>query len=573
MSDNQIRFGSDAIVALLAQLGMEYAAFNPGASFRGIHDSLLHMPNAPMIIQCCHEEIAMAVAHGYAKAAGKPMVTCTHDIVGLQHASMAIFNAWCDRVPALVLGGGGPRSATRRRPWIEWIHSALPQSQVVRDYVKWDDEPASLHDVPESLARAYRAATSRPYGPTYVNFDVSIQEDEVPNGYVVPSLARYANGPAPVVPFSELERLATALSNAERPVILVDRIEAPDAVVSLAEALGAAVLDRCNRVGFPSNHLLNLTGAEQSVLAGSDFILGLEVEDLFGATHAWQPDAEMYVPMAKDAKVAHVGLREYALRSWAADHQRLVELDFSLLGDADAAARDLTLLVRERVQPEEVVCRSAEIAAVHNAQMASWLTQATQVAERASPVHAATIASVLWQFLDGHSWCLANDWSNGWARRLWRIDRAKQHLGGSGGAGIGYGMGAAIGAALAFRGDGTLVVDIQGDGDLLYTPSALWTLAKYELPVLVIINNNRAYLNSLDHARRIGRRRGHLDETVEVGTSITEPEVDFGGLARSFGVWAEGPVRKTSELQGALSRAIEVTSHGRPALVDVITGS
>jgi acetolactate synthase I/II/III large subunit len=572
MSDAQIRFGSDAIVALLTQLGIEYAAFNPGASFRGIHDSLLHMPHAPMVIQCCHEEIAMAVAHGYAKAAGKPMVTCTHDIVGLQHASMAIFNAWCDRVPVLVLGGGGPRSATRRRPWIEWIHSAFPQGQVVRDFVKWDDEPATVSDVPESVARAHRVATSRPRGPVYVNFDVSVQEDELPDGYVLPSLAGYANGSPPVVPVPELEGVAAALAQARRPVILVDRMESPDAAVGLAEALGAPVLDRGNRVGFPSSHPLNVTGAELTVLARADFIVGFEVDDMFGAIHAWRPETETYLPIARNAKVVHVGLKEYALRSWAADHQRLVALDHSLTGDADAAARDLALLVRERIKPEDAARRSDEAAQVHDAQRTSWLAQAAQAAEIKCPIHPAAIVSVLWQALDGQSWCLANDWSSGWARRLWPIDRAGQHLGGNGGGGIGYGMGAAIGAALAHCGDGTLVVDIQGDGDLLYTPSALWTLAKYELPVLVIINNNRAYLNSLNHARQIGRRRGHQDETVGIGTSLSEPDVDFGDLARAFGVWAERPVRQTSDLERSIARAIEVVCSGRPALVDVVTG-
>ena len=572
MSDTQVRFGSDAIVALLTQLGVEYAALNPGASLRGIHDSLLHMPDAPTIIQCCHEEIAVAVAHGYGKAAGKPMVACTHDIVGLQHASMAVFNTWCDRVPTVVLGGGGPRSATKRRPWIEWIHSAFPQGAVVRDYVKWDDEPAHLNDVPESMARAYRAATSRPCGPVYVNFDVSIQEDEVPDDYCVPSLARYANGPPPVVPSDELERLATALSEARSPVIVVDRLESPDAAVSLAEALGAPVLDRGNRVGFPSSHPLNRTGAEGPVLALADFVLGLEVDDFFGATHSWNAETKSYVSVVNHARTAHIGLKEYALRSWAADHQRLMKLDHSLLGDADAAAHALAPLVRERVNASEAASRSAQISQAHTAQKAEWLTQAAHESVTGSPVHPAAMALELWHVLEGRNWCLANDWSNGWARRLWSIDLAGQHLGGNGGGGIGYGMGAAIGAALAHRGDGTVIVDIQGDGDLLYTPSALWTLARYDLPILVIINNNRGYLNSLNHARQIGRRRGRGDEKSSVGTSMIEPEVDFGGLARAFGVWAERPVQQTCELHGAIARAMQVVNDGHPALVDVITG-
>ncbi|MDR7523659.1 MAG: thiamine pyrophosphate-binding protein, partial [Armatimonadota bacterium] len=139
-------YGSDLVVDVLRALGVEYAALNPGATFRGLHDSLVNYGGnrRPQIIQCCHEEIAVAVAHGYTKAAGRPMAAIVHDVVGLQHASMAIFNAWCDRVPLLVLGGTGPMAAEQRRPWIDWIHTALVQGQAVRDYVTWDDQPASL---------------------------------------------------------------------------------------------------------------------------------------------------------------------------------------------------------------------------------------------------------------------------------------------------------------------------------------------------------------------------------------------------------------------------------------------
>ncbi|MGH2441725.1 MAG: thiamine pyrophosphate-binding protein [Chloroflexota bacterium] len=573
MADDQIVFGSDAIVSLLCTLGVDYAALNPGASFRGIHDSLVNRSRAPKLIQCCHEEISVAIAHGYAKAAGKPMVACTHDIVGLQHASMAIFNAWCDRVPALVIGGGGPRNASRRRPWIEWIHSALPQSQVVRDYVKWDDEPGSLDDVPESLARAYRAATTNPAGPVYVNFDVSIQESRVPDDYILSDIARYLPGPPPAVPAAELERLASALASAERPVIVVDRVQSPLPVISLAETLGAPVFDRGSRVGFPSRHPLNLSGAEESVLAQADFVLALEVEDLFGATHRWHAASESFQSLAPSARVAHIGLREFGLRSWAADHQRLTEVDYSLLGDADAAAANLAELLCGRIPASTSGYRAEAAARIHGDLRAGWTVQAARFRKQMIPVHPAAIASILWESLAKEKWCLANDSSSGWARRLWSIDEARQHLGGSGGGGIGYGAGAAIGAALAHAQDGTIVVDIHGDGDLLYTPSALWTLAKYELPVLVVMNNNRAYGNSLNHAIQIGRLRGRPGETAEIGNTITGPQIDFGGLARAFGVWAEEPVTQTCNLHGAIVRALNVIKEGHPALIDVVTES
>src|SRR5438093_13088298 len=144
-SRSSAEFGSDYIVEILRALGIEYAAFNPGSSFRGIHDSLVNFPGAggPEIIECLHEEISVAIAHGYAKAAGRPMAAIAPNVLVLQHATMAIFNAWVDRVPLLVLGGTGPVDAMHRRPWIDWIHTAHVQGNLVRDFVKWDNQPTS----------------------------------------------------------------------------------------------------------------------------------------------------------------------------------------------------------------------------------------------------------------------------------------------------------------------------------------------------------------------------------------------------------------------------------------------
>ena len=158
-----MRYGSDLVVDLLRAAGIEHVAINPGATFRGIHDSLVNYgERRPEHILTNHEEIAVAMAHGYAKAKGRPMAAFVHDIVGLQHASMAIYNAFCDRAPILVLGGGGPMDATRRRPWIDWIHTALVQGNQVRDYVKLDDQPASVSAIPEAILRAWRVARTEP---------------------------------------------------------------------------------------------------------------------------------------------------------------------------------------------------------------------------------------------------------------------------------------------------------------------------------------------------------------------------------------------------------------------------
>ncbi len=562
-----LHYGSDAIVAMLSQLGVEYAAFNPGASFRGIQDSLVHLEEAPRIIQCTHEEIAVALTHGYAKAVGQPMVACVHDLVGLQHASMAIYNAWCDREPVVVLGGSGPRDAAERRPWIEWIHAAVDQGHIVRDYVKWDDEPGSLAALPESLARAFRVAMTRPCGPTYLSIDVSLQETALPAGYGFPDLRRYAAPPPPAVPTEELERLAADLQEARHPVIVVDRAPRFQPVIALSEALGAPVVDRGNRIGFPTEHPLNLTGADEAVLSAADFVLGLEVEDLFGALHRKRP-GHPPAPLAPRAKVAHIGLRDLAPGSWAADYQRLSPVDFPLAGDADEAAGRLAVLMEGRVPAER---RDSAVRAArdqHDTVRRAWRDEADRRRGDA-PMSSAVIAATIGGHLAGADWCLAHDGTRGWARRLWAIDRPGQYLGRSGGGGIGYALGASIGAALALRDRGTLVVDVQGDGDLLYTPGALWTAAKYDVPLLIVVDNNRSYLNSQEHAEQIALLRGRSAAHAGTGTEIREPDVDITTLARSFGVWAEGPVLTADQLDEALGRATAVVRGGRPALVEV----
>src|SRR5512139_382711 len=188
------KYGSDLIVDLMRALDIEYAAFNPGATFRGIHDSIVNYGGntKPEVIFCCHEEYSVAMAHGYAKATGKPMAAITHDVVGLQHATMAIFNAWCDRVPIIVMGGTGPMDAARRRPRIDWQHTALVQGNIVRDYVKWDDQPFSIRGVPDSLIRGYRIAMTEPKAPVYICYDADLQEDELKESIEIPDITRFA---------------------------------------------------------------------------------------------------------------------------------------------------------------------------------------------------------------------------------------------------------------------------------------------------------------------------------------------------------------------------------------------
>jgi acetolactate synthase I/II/III large subunit len=574
-------YGSDLIVGVLRGLGIEYAALNPGATFRGLHDSLVNYGHnvRPEMIQCCHEEIAVAVAHGYAKASGRPMAAIVHNVVGLQHASMAIFNAWCDQAPVLVLGGTGPMAADRRRPWIDWIHTALVQGQAVRDYVKWDDQPASIAAIPEALVRGYRIAVTEPRGPVYVCFDAELQETRLDGAPALPDFPRFAPPSRIQADPAALERAAALLHAAERPVIIAQYAgrtpAAVDAIVGLAELLEAPVIDlfEHGRFNFPSTHPLDLTDAPREVLASADVVLALDVVDLYGAfsrLNRLTRVSEAVLPQS--AKVIHITMADAGIRSWVTHYQRLAPVDVPILADT-AAALPALLARLEAMRPAAAPARQArgdELRRRHAA-LRQDARSRCEAEGNDRPIAPSRLAAEVWEALHAEDWTLANGTLDGWARRLWDWTRPDQFLGGSGGAGLGYGAGAAIGAALAHRGTGRVCVNLQPDGDLLYTPSALWTAAHHRIPVLFVMCNNRSYFNDEDHQALIAEARRRPVEHRVVGIRIEEPPVDFGAMARAFGMHGEGPVEDPAQIAPAVRRAMQVVKdEGRPALVDVV---
>src|SRR5574341_774062 len=314
------RYGSDLIVDLLKALGIEYVALNPGSSFRGIHDSLVNYSGGkPEIVLCCHEEIAVSVAHGYAKASGKPMAAIVHNVVGLQHASMAIYNAWCDRTPIIVMGGTGPMNTSKRRPWIDWIHTALVQGNLVRDFVKWDDQPIGVEAIPGSILRGYRIAMTEPKGPVYLCFDVLDQEAALEKEIPLPDPARFRPAAPLQAEADAIKEAARLLSEAQNPVILADYLgrdnQAVLSLVELADLLAIPVIDLGARLNFPNTHALNLTGKNRELISNADVILGLDVMDLFGALVSTDPNTHATVPATKPGcKVIHVTLNDISMR-------------------------------------------------------------------------------------------------------------------------------------------------------------------------------------------------------------------------------------------------------------------
>jgi thiamine pyrophosphate-dependent acetolactate synthase large subunit-like protein len=572
------RYGSDLIVDLLKALGIEYVALNPGSSFRGIHDSLVNYNGNrnPEIVLCCHEEIAVSVAHGYAKAAGKPMAAIVHNVVGLQHASMAIYNAWCDRTPVLVMGGTGPMNSSKRRPWIDWIHTALVQGNLVRDFVKWDDQPIGVEAIPSSIMRGYRIAMSDPKGPVYLCFDVIDQEAPLEKEMPLPDPARF-RPPAPLQAEADaIKQAARMLSEAQNPVIVADYLgrndESVRSLVELAELLGIAVIDLGARLNFPNTHPLNLTGKDREIVGNADVIMGLDVMDLFGALARHDAAAHTSQPAIKpDCKVIHATLADVAVRGWTTDFQELAPVDLPIVANTRIFLPALIEEIKRqgKFSKSTVEERRKALAAQHDEIRAHWQKELKRRWDE-RPISPPRLAFEVWEAIRRESWLLVSGAFRGWPQRLWDWDKPGLFLGGYGGGGLGYSPGASVGASLVHKGTGTVCVNLQRDGDLLYTTSALWTAANTEVPLLIVMTNNRTYYNDEEHQEKVALARGRPPEKKVVGMRMEKPPVDFANLARSFGIFGEGPVTEPDKIRPALERALRVVKdEGRPALVDV----
>ena len=576
------RAGSDFMVDVFKALGFEYFCANPGSSFRGLHESVVnHGGNrVPELITCCHEESSVAMAHGYFKVEGKPLGVMAHGTVGLQHASMAIYNAWCDRVPVYVILGNHSDAAIRRGA--EWYHGVQDAAAMVRDYTKWDDTPWSLTHFAESAVRAYKIALTPPMAPVVLVLDGGLQEHPVPASehLAIPRLTL----PAP--PQGErdaVDELARMLVAAESPVLVADRLaRTPNGMallVELAEALQAAVIDQGSRMNFPSRHPLNQTQRGRAAVTDADVIVGLEVVDLWGVINALRDQLHRTTRRVARpaAKVVSITSGDLYIRANYQDFRRMPDVDLAIAADGEAtlpslidAVRRLTTADRRRV----FEARGVRLAQASLAAAAASRTAASYAWD-ASPVSTARLSAELWAQIRNEDWSLvssyySSDMSN-WPRRLWDFSRPYQWLGHAGGGGIGYGAPASIGAALANRRHGRISVAIQTDGDMMYAPGVLWTAAHHRIPLLSVMNNNRAYHQEIMHVQKMCNARNRGVDRGEIGSQLLDPNIDFAKLAQSMGVYAEGPISNPSDLGPAIRRALAVVRKGEPALVDVVT--
>jgi acetolactate synthase-1/2/3 large subunit len=542
---------------VIKALDIPYVFANPAATFRGLQESVINYGNntRPELITCLHEEQSAAMAHGYFKIEGKPAAIMAHSVVGLQHASMALYNAYVDRVPVYVILGNHMDAKTRITS-DQWYHSVQDPAVMVRDYVKWDDEPASLQHFAESAVRAYQIAMTPPMGPVVLTVDAEMQELPIPasdHGRLrIPKLVRQT---PPQGDFGAIREVARLLVEAENPTILGG--------TSRTEAGRRHYLELREVLGSPS-----------ASVATADVIFAIEVADLyFSLNRATDLIHKTWTRIAKpDAKVITLGLQHLNQKSNYQNFYRYTEADLAIAGDAEATLPLLIEEVKRAITParrrafDERAAKNAAAAAVGRERARAAAT----LAWGASPISTNRLGAEIWRQIR------TEDWSQvmiglGVSTALWNFDTHYRSIGSWGGGGMGYGPPAAVGAALANKKYGRFSIAVQGDGDFMYSPGALWTAAHHRIPLLMVMHNNRGYHQEKMHIQRMANRRNRGIENGGIGCTIDDPGINYAMLARSMGWYAEGPIDNPNDLEPALARAKAVVKRGEPALVDVVT--
>jgi thiamine pyrophosphate-dependent acetolactate synthase large subunit-like protein len=561
-----MRPGSDLMVEVLRALGVEYVASNPGSSFEGLQESLINHgdpPNRrPEFITALHEESSVDMAHGYAKATGKPMVALLHGVLGLQHAAMAIYQAYYDQTPILLIAG-------RDDGFIQ-AHTANDMAGLVRAFTKWDSQPRTLIDSLRDLQRAYHIAMTPPCGPTLVILDTELQKEEAP-GLVAPT---YEPGSIAGVEGTRAQAIAAALTSADNPRINVGRLRTPEGVaraVELAELVGASVGTAATRgpMSFPQRHALCGPGAQTA----NDYVLGLETagEDVSIIGPHIRTLAE------RDAAgIGFGGIRDNRTGVGGTGGEGLRVGDIE--ADAEASLPQLIAESRRLIdapKARRIGERKSRIAEANRAARVAALTAALEEKRRgweSSPVSLARIYAELWAHIKDEDWCLASPsaFTGGHHADLWDHDKPWSYLGAQGAGGIGVGIGASVGAALAAKERGRIVIDIQGDGDINYAPGALWTAAHHRLPLLIVMHNNRGWHQEFMFLEYMAGARGRGTDRAEIGTTLRDPFIDYAKMAAAYGVASEGPIEDPELLSAAFARGVAAARQGRPYLIDVI---
>ena len=574
------RPGADFMVEVFQSLGFEYLFAMPGSSFAGIHESVVNFGRntAPEFITCCNEESSVAMACGYYKIEGKPVLTCAHGTVGLQHATMAIYDAYCDRVPVYVVLGN-TLDAVHRGGEVSWLHSVQDAALMVREITKWDDTPQSLQHFAESAVRAYKLMMTPPTMPVVLTVDTEMQENAIPAGEHprIPKLAMPAPPQGDSGAVAEAAKMLVAAAN---PVIVASRAARTPAglklIVELAETLQAGVVDQHRRMNFPSRHPLNQTlragvagkPTTGAPVAEADVVLALESSDLYSTLR----QAKQRNPSLKVISISALDLNH---KSNYQDFMRYTDVDIAMAADGEATLPALIEAVKKQITSDRKQAFEAR-----RAKLAEASRQAQQKARAdaaygwdASPISTARLSAELWAQIQNEDWSLLSDtfWIREWPLRLWNFDKHYQYIGGSGSEGVGYMAPATVGGALANKKHGRLSIAIQTDGDLMVANGVLWTAAHHRIPLLILMHNNRAYHQEVMGIQGLANRHNRGIDRIGIGTKIDDPNIDYAKLAQAMGVRAEGPIADPKDLGAAIRRGIDAVKGGEPYLIDTVT--
>jgi thiamine pyrophosphate-dependent acetolactate synthase large subunit-like protein len=519
----------------------------------------------PEFITALHEETSVDMANGYGKAEGRPMAALLHGTIGIQHASMAIYQAFYSGTPLLLIAG-------RDDGFIQ-AHTANDMAAMIRSFTKWDAQPTTLAGSLEALQEAYRQAITPPTAPTLVVIDMELQKEEAGN-LVVPT---YRPPTIEGIDGGTAEDIAARLLAADNPRIAVGQLRTPAGValaVELAELVGASTATAATQgpMSFPQRHPLCGPGADTNY----DFTLGLE--DGPADIGILRPGIESLYSSRDTMGVGFGGLRDnLPWNGRGAAPDRNIQTQFDV--DAEASLAAIIEAVNRRAsrsQQRTIAARSARHAEANHAATIAGLNEAFEqkrIGWNASPVSTARIYAELWPLIENEDWCLASpsNFSGGHHRQLWAHDRPYSYLGGQGAAGMGYGAGACGGAALAAKHRNRIVINVQTDGDLNYTPGVLWSAAHHKLPMLTIMHNNRAWHQEFMFLQYMAGVRGRGTDRAEIGTTLREPFIDYRKMADAYGMTGEGPIEDPTELAAAFKRGVASVKRGEPYMIDVVT--
>jgi len=572
------RYQSDIIVDLIKAYDFPAIPLNPGASYRGLHDSLVNYgEDDPPMILCNHEKLAVQIAHGYAKATGKPMPAIVHNVVGLLHAPLAVYYAYIDRCPVFLMGATGPMDEKLRRPFIDWIHTAFAQGSAIRDYTKWDYQPGTIHGVPDSFARAYSIMMTEPQGPVYMVYDAGLQEAELEDKIDIPPPGAVKVPPRLAADPKLIDDAANMLLAADYPILLTEyAARAPigfDDTVELAETLGCGVFDINKRLGFPNKHPLSVS-MHADAFKGADLVCALDVVDWTRGSHKpnWET-RQVEAITTSDCKWIDIGFADIEISKWATDYNKHHNWDMRILSDTANAIPALTQACKEKITEDQelqkkIAQRTELIRSKHNSQWSKWQDDVKKFWDH-DPMHESRMAAEIWEVIKDEDWVLSAGTLKDWVRKIWDFDKPYRHPGRELGTATQFGM--SLGVALAYKDTDKVVVNLQPDGDLMFDLGGLWIAAKYEIPMLCLMYNNRAYYNDWAHQISVANKRGTDPDRAYIGMDLEGPAPDFAHIARGMDWWAEGPIMNPADIQPAVREAVKVVKSGKPALVDIIT--